>query len=301
MIINPAAGGVTDTDHLTALLTDRIREAGSSCVVVTTREEDDLPALVRAACDRGTKLVIAAGGDGTVGEVVNGLVDTDALLGIVPVGTGNLLARAAGVPRRPDDAIALILGEHAEIGIDTMYSAGRHFVLNISTGISSSSIHDTSPEEKRRFGMLAYIGRIIGHIFGFRSHRFDLLLDGYPRTVDATELLVSNGTLMERLPRVLGPQQTFCDSRIDIYVIYGRSLFDYAVIILRKLFRRPEGDEKFLHFSVSHTLTITAHRRSQLMQGDGEVFSRTPTEVRVIPAAFRLIVPPERGKREQSG
>lgn len=291
IILNPVAGSVPDRDNLLKILRDRLAAAGRSFVVHETREGEDLAALVRTACEQGIDLVIAAGGDGTIGDVVNGLIGTDVPLGIIPVGTGNLLARAAGVPLRSEEAMDLILGEHRKVGIDTMFAAGRHFVLNISTGISSRSIHDTSVKEKRRFGLLAYVWRVVGHILGFKSYRFDLVLDGYARTVDATELLVSNGPIMTDLPNLLGPAETFSDGRIDVYVINGRSAWDYLVIILRTIFRRPPRDELLIHFPVTRSLSIMAHRRSQPVQGDGEDFSTTPIEITVVPAAVRVIAP----------
>lgn len=291
IIINPVAGSVPDTGAMRRTVEDRLSAAGRRCHVHETSESGDLPALVREACDRGITLVVAAGGDGTVGDVVNGLVGTGVPLGIIPAGTGNLLAGALGLPNRLENAVDLIAGEHREVGIDAMYAGGRHFILNISTGISSRSISDTSVTEKRRFGMLAYVLRVIGHIFGFKSYRFDLVLDGYTRTVDATELLVSNGPIMSDLPNLLGPAETFSDGRIDVYVVNGRSAWDYLVIILRAIFRRPPGDERLIHFPVTRAVSISAHRRSQPVQGDGENFSTTPIEITVVPGAIRIIAP----------
>jgi diacylglycerol kinase (ATP) len=291
LIINPVAGSVSDTEQLATILAGRIREEGRTCTVHQTREDDDLATMVRAACENGVDLVIVAGGDGTVGDAVNGLVGTGVPLGIIPVGTGNLIARATGLPRRAEDAMELILGDHEVIHLDTMFTGGRHYILNISTGISSRSIHDTTPEEKRRFGMLAYIWRIVGHVFGFKSSRYDLLLDGYTRTVDATELLVSNGTLLERLPRVLGPRESFCDNRIDVYVFYGRWVMDYVRIILRTILRLERRDERFMHFPVTREIRIAARRRSQPVQGDGEMIGWTPMDIRVEPGVVPLVTP----------
>ncbi len=291
VVINPVSGSLSDGKTFRTMLSQRLDDARWRYSIHETQENDDLSAVVRDACERGVTLVIVAGGDGTVGEVVNGMVGTTVPLGLVPVGTGNLFARAVGVPLRWEEALALIIGEHRVIGVDSMYAAGRHCILNISTGISSSSIYDTPRKDKRRFGILAYVWRVVGHIFGFKSYRFDLLLDGYLRTVDATELFVSNGTMVEDLPNLLGPQPTYCDGRIDVYVVNGRSVYDYLVIILRTIFRRPARDEKFIHFSVFKRMTITAHRKSRLVQGDGEVISTTPVEIEVVPAAVRIIVP----------
>lgn len=275
------------------LLERELLHGGRTCEFYETTGdiEEDVTQIVRDARERGISLVVAAGGDGTVGAVVNGLVGSEIPLGIIPVGTGNILARAMRIPPHVEDAVPLIAGDHDIVAVDAMRIGDQHFVLNISAGISASSIHDTSPQDKRRFGMLAYIWRVVGHIFGFKSYRFDLTLDGYTRTVDATELLISNGTLMEKLPVVLGPRDTFCDGRIYVYVINGRSVLDYLTIILRAVFRFGRKDAKFMHFSVTDHLTVVSHRRSQKIQGDGEVYGTTPVEVRVVPGAVRVIAP----------
>ncbi|HKK49093.1 MAG TPA: diacylglycerol kinase family protein, partial [Alkalispirochaeta sp.] len=180
-----------------SVIAQRFSAVGWTCTFHETKPNEDLCAVVRTYCAGGVRRVVAVGGDGTIGEIVNGLVGTTVPLGIVPLGTGNLLALGIGIPRRLEDAIDLLVKTSHTIGLDTMQMAGRHFVLNIGTGISSASIRDTRTADKRRFGILAYAWRVIGHLFNFRSYRFELELDGDQHTVRATEVLVSNGAILE--------------------------------------------------------------------------------------------------------
>ncbi|MEX2444802.1 MAG: diacylglycerol kinase family protein [Alkalispirochaeta sp.] len=269
VVINPVAGSVIDAQRYRTAIAERLAAIGWSCTFYGTAPGEDLTAVVQEFCEEGGRRVIAVGGDGTIGEVVNGLVGTDVPLGIIPLGTGNLLALGIGIPRRFEDALALLVNNPGTIGLDTMYMAGRHFVLNVSAGISSASIRDTTTADKRRFGMLAYIWRIVGHLFRFRSYHFNLELDGDARAVRATEVLVSNGALMENLLSVLGPRETFCDGQLEVYVVNGRSLLDYMELFLRRLVRRPDRHVQLRHFSVTRTVKISAPAKSRLIQADG--------------------------------
>ncbi|SIQ52293.1 lipid kinase, YegS/Rv2252/BmrU family [Alkalispirochaeta americana] len=296
-VVNPVAGSSGDVEKMKDLLAKGLEGPGRSVAIHETSVSDDVAGLVRAACDDGVSLVVACGGDGTVGSVVNGLVGTGAVLGILPAGTGNGLARAFGIPLRPEAAVALLAAAAgaaptaATRAVDTFSVEGRHFVLNLSVGISARSMDETPPRDKKRFGLLAYLWRIVGHLPGGRSTRYHLILDDYSRRVEATELIVSSGTLLDHLPNVLGPAETFCDGLLDVYVVNGRSLMDYGEICLRILFRQKAKEGRFTHYRVGNRLFLEAERKPEPVQGDGEVFTRTPLEVQVHRGALSLVVP----------
>ncbi len=294
-LINPVAGSVAENDALQETLRREAGLRGRSLKIHETRADEDSAAVVRAACADGASLVIAAGGDGTVGAAVNGMIGTGVPLGIIPVGTGNGVAHATGIPLRRDAAIQLILEEAQQqrITVDALRVADRHFILNVSCGISARSIRDTRRKDKRRFGLLAYVWVIAGHVLGFRSHRYHLVLDGRTIEVEATEILVSNGTIMEALPALIGPRETFCDGILDVYVINGRSIPEYLEIGFRLLFRLRRDDRKITHHQVRDHVSIHAHRRSQPVQGDGDPLGRTPVEVKMVRGGCTLIVPGE--------
>jgi len=289
VVINPVAGSITDVRRYRTVIAERFAAVGWNCTFHETQPGEDLPAMVGEACRRGVHRVIAVGGDGTIGAIVNGLIGTDVPLGILPLGTGNLLALGIGIPRRLEDAIDLLLKSPRTSGLDTMYLAGSHYVLNVSAGISSASIRDTRTADKRRFGVLAYAWRIVGHVFRFRAYRFNLELDGHPLTVRATEILVSNGAILETLPALLGPPETFRDGHAEVYIVNGRSLLDYFELLFRRVARRPDRHEQLHHVSVAGTVKLSAPSKSRLVQADGEVIGRTPIEITIVPSAVRII------------
>src|SRR6185437_1699048 len=113
-----------------------------------TAEGEDIAATARAAAGRGFDVVVAAGGDGTVARVANGVIGTPARLGIVPLGTTNVLARELGIPLVPDAACRLLAGPNATTTIDGMRAGGAYFFTQIGVGIDALMIRDTNPDSK---------------------------------------------------------------------------------------------------------------------------------------------------------
>ena len=118
----------------------------------TGKEDEDVAAICRAACERGASLVISAGGDGTLVGVGNGLVNSPVPLGILPLGTGNDLARALLIPLKLDEAMDLLVSDHDVMEVDALKVGERHFFSNVSVGISPEMMSDTKSADKKTFG-----------------------------------------------------------------------------------------------------------------------------------------------------
>src|SRR5512147_1891222 len=135
LVLNPASGHSHRDENLTRIEDVFTAPQWSSEVYEITGSED-VAAVTRAACQRGATLVVAAGGDGTVLNVANGLIKTQVPLGILPVGTGNGLARGLKIPLDFDGALRLLAGEHSVMPIDTLKVNGTYYMLDVSAGIS---------------------------------------------------------------------------------------------------------------------------------------------------------------------
>jgi diacylglycerol kinase family enzyme len=188
--------------------------------------DEDVAAIVRAACARGVDLVIAVGGDGTVASVVNGVWQSSARLGILPAGTGNLLTRAMAIPNTIEAALDLIIGDHALQPLDLMRIDNQVFVLDVSAGISARAMRDTPPEQKQRFGVLAYLWRMARDLIRQRRRHFNLTIDGRHFQIRASEILVANGAFLREPPFPYGPPEGFNDQQFNVYILAARSLPD---------------------------------------------------------------------------
>src|SRR3954453_22358268 len=156
VVLNPSSGRA-DADQLRQLLAARLDEHGWVYDMYEITGDEDVAAIVRAACTRGAELVIAAGGDGTVASVVNGVWQSSASIGIVPAGTGNLLARAMGIPNAVEPALDLIVGDHALQALDLMQVGDQVVVLNVSGFFSAPPMRYTPADQKKRFCVLSYV------------------------------------------------------------------------------------------------------------------------------------------------
>lgn len=153
VVLNPKSGSATHADRIRRLADDR------GLAVEETREEGDAVRLAREAAEGGATLVAAAGGDGTVNEVVRGLDEADALgsvtLAVVPAGTGNNFAKNIGVTGIKH-AFELVEGGRTR-DIDVGTADGRLFLNSCVGGITADASAETTPEMKSRFGVLAYV------------------------------------------------------------------------------------------------------------------------------------------------
>ena len=290
VILNPGAGSA-NIDSVRQALAHTLGERGWMYDVHEITGDDDVAAVVRAACSRGVEVVIAAGGDGTVASVVNGLWQTSACLGILPLGTGHILARAMSIPTTPEQAKERIVGAHAVQPLDVMRVADQAFVLNVSAGLSARAMRDTRSEDKRRFGMLAYAWTIARDLLQLQPRYFNLTVDGRQVQVRASEVLVANGTFLHEPPFPYGPPAEFNDQQLNVYILTARTLADYLRLIWA-LLRRSTKQQIALHtLQIRTSITIDALRRPQPVQADGEWIGQTPITVELVPSAVRLIVP----------
>jgi YegS/Rv2252/BmrU family lipid kinase len=285
VVLNPSSGRA-DVDQLRQLLASRLEDHGWVYDIYEITGDEDVAAIVRAACKRGANLVIAAGGDGTVASVVNGAWQSSASIGILPAGTGNLLARAMGIPNAIEPALDLIVGDHALQALDLMQIGDQVCVLDVSAGLSARAMRDTPPERKQRFGVLAYVWPMVRDLIRLRRRNFNLTIDGRRMSIRASEILVANGAFPQSSP------EDFNDQQFNVYILAARSLPDYLRLLWEFVRRSWQGKTALRTLTVRKSMIIEAVRQPQPVQADGEPLGSTPITVQLIPSAIRVIVPP---------
>jgi diacylglycerol kinase (ATP) len=289
LIVNPVAGQA---------YTGRIRRAFAYYLpsnewridIHETADPESIERKVRDACKKGVDMVIAAGGDGTIARAANGLRGTNVPLGILPLGTGNILARGLRLPLGMKAAIRLIAGEHDVMDMDVLAIGEQWYVINVSVGITSHAVRYVGPEQKRHFGVLAYLYAGLQWL-GWQPRRFEMVTDGKQRRVRASEILVSNGELLRDLSLPVGPPSTFCDGELDVYIVKARSVLHYLAVLRNNLFRRRKPRPGLRHIPVRGMVRIDSGKNKLPVQADGDPIGMTPVEVRVVPKAIRVIVP----------
>jgi diacylglycerol kinase family enzyme len=238
-VVNPIKGDVA-----------RVRQAISRHAYSTgagkplwfeTSVDDDGADAARRAVAAGARLVIASGGDGTVRSVAGALRHTGAALGIVPSGTGNLLARNLGLPLGHPDAAVEVAFTGADRVVDVGIAeftgpddiATEHpFMVVAGVGVDAAMIANTSPFLKERFGWIAYIDGILRSLITSKPVRAKVRIKGESelnRTFDVHSVLVGNvGGLPGGVELI--PDARIDDGVLDVAIMHPRTVFGWLYI-----------------------------------------------------------------------
>lgn len=288
IVINPAASRVS-TAEIKEILRFQFAPLSWQMEFYETIEEQPVKPVVREAIKAGVECVFAAGGDGTVSDVVDGLALTPVPLGIIPTGTSNVIAQELRIPQEIKKACELLSGQPRIMHMDAIEVGERFFVLAVGTGIDAMVMKSVTRENKRRYGRLAYVWSALKVIMGMQPRRFTIIADGKAFQTKASMVLISNvGTLT--WPLRWGPGIRPDDGCIDVNIIRGRHLLDYLFAIYDLL---PGGTRRaahIRHIRAEEQIEVTADE-TLLVQGDGDLIGKTPLRARVIANAVRVFVP----------
>jgi YegS/Rv2252/BmrU family lipid kinase len=253
----------------------------------TTAEDPGVGMAGRAVSERAD-LVFASGGDGTVRACAEGLRGTGVPLAILPVGTGNLLARNLKLPAVLSDAIrAGVEGETRAIDLGVL--DGRPFAVIAGIGLDASMAHSTSDDAKSRIGWLAYAGGLVKHL-GDRPFQVTLCLDG--RTTlrrRAMMVLVGNVGRLQGGLRLL-PDAEPDDGRLDILILAPRTPMDWLRVVGHVLTRSQRYDRRAERYTAAQ-VKMDLHP-AVLHECDGDPIGKaTSLTIEVDPKALTLRMP----------
>lgn len=172
VIYNPTAGWRRRRKLMDVV--EAMNRRGATVTLRETTGPGDAELFAReAALDGSAEIVVAAGGDGTINEVANGLAGSDVPLGVIPTGTANVLAIEIGLPRASEALGALLLyGQPRQIGAGRVNK--RFFLLWVGAGFDGRLVHAIDPAMKRRFGKLAFVWAGIKQVFGKSGPRLEV-------------------------------------------------------------------------------------------------------------------------------
>jgi len=291
VVLNPVAGisePGTVRERIESAL--RAREIPFEIYATTGQRDEDIRRLVRYAVKRGFKLFVSAGGDGTLSNVIDGLIGTELPLVIIPTGTWNALARALDIPLQVDQAIDLIFQDHTIQTIDAMQVGENYFVLSVSAGIGSLTMKNVERQDKRRLGKFADLRRAIAELLEFRAFRFEVKIDGKPRRFRASELMVANTSILGIKALQLDPSIRMDDGKLNVCCIYANSLTDYVKLGISMFRRDQKRNWNVLCVEARQEVEIRSRERLPA-QGDGEFIGQLPITVKLRPKAIQILTP----------
>jgi YegS/Rv2252/BmrU family lipid kinase len=246
VILNPIK--VEDTHAFQTIVTSMAAEAGwSTPTWHYTTVEDPGTGMAEAAAIDGADLVLVCGGDGTVREVCAELAGTGIPIGIIPAGTGNLLARNLDIPLFLRSAIDVALtGQDRAIdmvrvsgdGIDE----GTHFMVMAGMGFDAAIMEGVNEDIKARIGWIAYVLSALKSLM-FPASRIEVSIDDADFTTHrARTIVVGNvGYLQAGMP--LLPDARIDDGMLDVVLLHPRRFLSWIPLAFRVLAKRPRTDE----------------------------------------------------------
>lgn len=287
VIYNPGSGSGDHGDRIRR----RVDELGYT--LEATDCEGEAVTLAEAAVKAGFSTVVAAGGDGTVNEVVQGIDRAGAFgdveLGVLPLGTGNNFAKQIGIPDL-DTAFA-VLADGDRRRIDLGYASDRLFVNSCVAGLTADSSSETSSAMKSRFGVVAYVLTTLRTVSDFESLRLtvDIVDAGQETTAwrgDALCVLVGNG---RRFPTSGTSQADMEDGLLDVVVIKDVSALDLMsdTVIERLLGRDSPSVKRFKTRSLDIMIDNPEATRFSL---DGEIIRERDLSLTVCPRILTVAV-----------
>jgi len=288
LIYNPSAGKEEIKRNLAEIL-DLLETNEIETTTHMTRGREDTIKAVEKTVEHGYDLLIAAGGDGTLNEVINGLAKLERRppLAIIPAGTTNDFARAIGIPRDFHEACKIIV-EQKKIKIDVGYYNSNYF-LNIAGGGSLTNLtFEVSSKMKTALGQLAYYVRGIEKLPFIKPIHVTLESEIGLFTEDIMLFLVANSNSVGGF-RNLVPTAELNDGKFDVLIVKSMPISDFIRLAGSVLIGEHISDPRVMIFKTSWLKVHSAeHAQVNL---DGELGGVLPGEFRIIPKQIEIIVP----------
>ena len=287
VIVNPSSSGKTATETLAAVL----MEHGIDATLSIVTRGADITALARSLYQSGYRTLIAAGGDGTVRAIAAAIVDTDAVLGVLPLGGLNHFARDLGVPPDLSSAVRILAGG-TTCAVDVAEVNGHLFLNNSGLGLYPSLV--AKREKWRRLGQRKWIAFFRAALATLRRFPFvDVQLTAEGQAFERRTPFVFVGNNTYRMEGFnLGSRESLTGGLLCLAVAqYRMGRMGLVRLAFRALFGRIRN-ERDLDILQPREIHITSRRRRVSVSLDGEVMViETPLRYRIRPGALRVIAP----------
>jgi diacylglycerol kinase (ATP) len=302
VIINPIAG-MGRAHHLAPRIAAALGGELGRARILETREPGHAERLAAAATDLGHDRVIAVGGDGTIQEVLNGLMAAGGapdggppVLGIVPAGSGNDLARSVGLPSAPLDALAVALGGQTralDLGLARHDGEARYFAAAGGTGFDAQVAFTMAGRPHRwQRGRVGYFLSTLNELRRYRNRdlRIRLATDAGARELDGRYLFVAfaNGAYYGGGMKIC-PDASISDGMLDVCLVGDISRLG-AMRELPGIYRAAHVDHPLVEIVRVRELRIEG-QASTRVHLDGEPFGMLPVDISLLPAAVAVAAP----------
>ncbi len=290
IILNPGAGSASDTE----VLRGAVKRLGD-ITLKTTATAGDATRFAREALAEGFDRIVAAGGDGTINEVVNGLADDwgRATFGIIPMGTGNDFCRTICSDKDPRVAVEVLArGVTCACDVVCVESDETRYFINVSAGGFSGLVNEQLTDDvKATWGPLAYVRSALAALPNIEDYRTTIQFDDEePQHLVAYNIVVANARFVAGgVP--IAPTALLDDGQVDVILVPAASLPRLATLVpLMMLGRHLDSPE--LTYRRAGKIKIDS-TPGMWFNTDGELVGNEPATFTVLPRVLRVIVGPE--------
>lgn len=281
VILNPAARG-DRAGHWRS----RVEKVARGATLHATSRIGEAELLARKAAREGFKRIVAAGGDGTINEVVNGLAGTTAALGLLPIGTVNVFATELGLPAGDLKQCWQIICDGRTRTIDLPSANGKHFVQLAGIGLDAQAVKETSVAFKRSFGPLSYLVSAAQIASRPPPHLVIESKGGPP--IEGSFVLVGNGRLYGG-PFPFFKRALIDDGLLDV-VVFKRIGYLDIIRYLQDVIFSSSISMPDLEYFQSKRLRVSSEEEVPV-EVDGELIGNCPVEFRMRERSLRVLAP----------
>lgn len=243
--------------------------------------------LAKAAYESGERNIVAVGGDGTVNEVASALAGTDAVMGILPFGTGNDLSRVLCLPTEPRAAVDTLLRGNVR-RMDAGDVNGKFFINVSGFGFDVDVLVSTEKYKKRFKGMLPYLLGIMDALTHLKALKLKLhLADGTVKELNAVLVAVGNGAYIGGGMKAVPEADPF-DALFDVCVVRKLSRLKFIKLLPRFIKGKHLGLGEVVYFRAA-SLYVEGPQES-VLNIDGELDSHAPARFTLLKEAVNMIV-----------
>jgi diacylglycerol kinase (ATP) len=310
IVFNPNAGQAAMVQSAIEQAAVLWRDHGWQVGFQPTQCAGDATRIAREGAAAGFHIIVAAGGDGTVNEVMNGLVDTEVALGVLPAGTVNVWAREMGLPMDiKQAAAAFLLSKWKRIDVGRARSmlprsrrlsrkkvarskevrVDRYFLLMSGIGFDAAVTAGINLQEKKWLGAIAYVKQAIQLAWQYQGTNLALRLDGKRVRGRFLMAVVGNSQLYGGVIKFT-VNALVDDGLLDVCVIKGRSMLKAPLRLLSVFSRSHHLDDRIEYHQAKQIQVLS--RKSVPVQLDGDYIGTTPIVFEVVANSLWVLVPP---------
>jgi diacylglycerol kinase (ATP) len=290
IIINPAAGKM---EPILPVINSVLKDTGINWDVFVTKDSGDAFEFAKDAVQEKVDAVAVYGGDGTLMEVVSGVMGSQVPIIILPGGTANIMAKEMGIPQNLEEACRAMFDAPVEVkAVDIGQFGKKYFLIRTAIGFEADMVSGADRKVKNRLGILAYTLSFFQSLKKICNVRYDLTVDGVKHKAEGLTCIIANSGNVGMGKISIDKHISVNDGLLDVLVVRraGIQMMAHmiATVIRRERAERWELVEHWQGKDINIHVTPV-----QTVQCDGEPVPSGSVHVKVIPSAISMLVPKE--------